>query len=235
MKFVGPGALAVAAQAFVLLAAIRYGTDGAVSFLAAIALAPVAVFAVAGLGRRLDGRGFGLACAATYVLLPFVATRIFLGSYHHIYLHDVLPYLLGLRVTWWFLAGVAVAIAARVAPRTVFAGAGAVAALVGVVVWGVGHLGEVKVGLHESAWSVAFLEWLPVAGVVGAARRSPLVATGLGGWLVFFVLRAAHHPVADGAFWRALAPALPAAAVLLASVWLLVPRLRRAAGPHPTR
>lgn len=227
MRLFAVGAIALAGQGLVLATALLFGFDGVVSLAAALALPAVTVPAVAGIGRRIDGRGFGVVAAATFVLLPFAALRYFLGTYHRTWLHTVVPGLLGLRATPWFLLGVALALAARFAPRTVFAGAGAAGAVVAVAVWGVGGLGGVQTGVHEAGWSVALLEWLPVAGFVGAARRSPLVAVGLGGWLAFFVLRASHHPVDDGSFWRALAPATPAAAVLLASIWLLVPSLRR--------
>ena len=68
--------------------------------------------------------------------------------------------------------------------------------------------------------------------MVGAARRAPLAAVALGGWLVFFALRAADRGYDGGAFWAGLAPALPAAAILVSSLTLLVPRLRPAPEPQ---
>lgn len=216
---------------------LGYGRDGALSLLAATALAPVAVTLVGGLGTRVGGRGIGIASAATYVLLPLAATGYFLADYDHTYLHRVLPDLVGTRALAWFALGLAVVAAARFAPAPVLAAAGLLAAIVAVAIWGTGSLGDVKTSLHETGWSVALLEWLPVAGVLGAARRSPWLAVGLGGWLVFFVLRAAQQPLETGAFWRAVAPALPAAAILVASLWLLVPSLRAepARGRAPAR
>jgi hypothetical protein len=56
--------------------------------------------------------------------------------------------------------------------------------------------------------------------------RSRRLGVALAGWLVFTVLRAVDRTYADGSFWIALGPALPAAAVLLASIGLLVPPFR---------
>jgi hypothetical protein len=78
---------------------------------------------------------------------------------------------------------------------------------------------------------VSTSEWVLVAGLIGAARRSVLTAIGLGGWIVFVVLRAAAQGYADAAFWKALAPATPAIALLLTALWFLIPRLR----PAPSR
>lgn len=220
--------LVLLAELIVVAAASTVGSDGILSVVGALIVGPVAVVAVAGLGRRVGGPWYGVAAAAAYVLLPLAATRYFLAGYDHTYTHRVLPELVGTRSLGWLTLGIAIVLAARFAPGVAFAAAAVVATVVALAVWGTGDLGAVKSGLHETGWSVALLEWLPVAGFVGAARRSPLDAVGLGGWLVFFVLRASHQPLDDGSFWRALAPALPAAAVLVASVGLLVPSLRGA-------
>jgi hypothetical protein len=226
-------ALVAAQLAVVVGVAVVEGTSGVAPTIAALLLAPVAVWAVRGLGTRLAGPWFGVAAAATYILLPLAGRLYFLPSYDHVYSNDVLPALVGLKSPGWLALGIALAIVAAFPSPRSLAVAGVVATLVALGVWGVGELGDVKTSLHEAGWSVALLEWLPVAGVVGVARRSPWLAPALGGWLVFFVLRASHEPFADGAFWRALAPALPAAAVLVAAIALLVPSLRPA--PRPAR
>jgi hypothetical protein len=206
--------------------AVTGTSDGAVSVIAALVLAPVAVWAVAAAGSRVAGPRFGLAAAIVFVLLPHVARAYFYGAYDKVYADDVLSNLMGLRATWTYALGVAAAIAFRFAPRAVVAAAGVVAAAVALAVWGTGELGGVKANLHETGWSPGLLEWLPVAGAVGAARKAPLLAVGLFGWLLFVVLRAADAPYANGAFWRELVPALPAAALLVTAVSLLVPRVR---------
>jgi hypothetical protein len=208
--------------------AARGGTDGVAAVAGALVLAPVAVWAVHGIGNRIAGPRFGLAAAGVYVLLPAAGTAYFNVAYDDVYRDHVLPDLLGLRATPWFASGVAVAVAVRFAPRRAVAAAGAVAAVVGLAVWGIAPLGDVRNGLHETGWSVGLLEWLPLAGILGAARRSPAVAAGLAGWLVLLVLRAAEADYGSGAFWRDLAPALPAAAVVVAALGLLVPTRRPA-------
>jgi hypothetical protein len=194
----------------------------------ALIVAPVAVWAVAAAGTRVAGERFGLASAAVFVLLPHAARAYFYGAYDRVYADTVVPSFLGLRGTLAYAAGVAVAIAFRFAPRAVVATAGAAAAVAALAVWGTGPVGGVKDDLHETGWSVALLEWLPVAGTVGVARRSSPLAAGLAGWLVLVVLRAAEASYANGAFWREFAPALPAAALLVTAVSLLVPTRRSA-------
>jgi hypothetical protein len=215
----------------VILAAVVGGRGGALSTIAALVLAPVAVLVVRKLGERLAGRTFATASGAAYVALPFVAIPFFVPPYRTTYVDEVLPTLVGLRSPQWLALGVALAAVACFAPVRLLAAAGVVATVVGLVVWGTDGFHDVRVGLHEGGYSVALAQWLPVAGVIGAARRSPWLALCLGGWLATAVLRAADSSFATGAFWRDLAPAMPAAAVLAASLGLLVPRLR----PAPAR
>jgi hypothetical protein len=85
--------------------------------------------------------------------------------------------------------------------------------------------------LHESTWSPTLVSALPFACALGVWLRSPWSAAVLGGWLGFFVLRGVHHPYGGGAFWTGLAAAMPAVAVLIASLGLLVPRLRPEPAP----
>ena len=94
------------------------------------------------------------------------------------------------------------------------------------LVSGFGHLGAIRAGLHETAWSITMLEWLPIAGAIGAARH--VVAPGAGARRLARVRRRARGRQGyDGAaFWQSLSIATPAIAVLLSSLALLVPRLR---------
>jgi hypothetical protein len=213
----------------VVAIAAAYGRDGALSTLAALALAPVAVTTTWLLADRLAGRRFAAAAAAVYVLLPALGTLYMLGSYRSTFRHDALPNLVGLRGTPWFALGIALALVALARGSAVaFLAAAVVAA-----VKGAGDLGAIRLGLHETAWSITLLEWLVLASVFGVARRAPVRAVVLGGWLVAAVLHAARQGYDGAAFWQSLSVATPAIAVLLSSLWLLVPRLRPA--PAPTR
>lgn len=224
---------AAAAQALLAVAvSARYGHDGAGGAAAAVVLGPLAVLGTARIAVRIAGDAFAVLAAWTFVLLPLAATIFFGSGYRHTWLHVVLPQLVGARSSWWYAVGTALALVAAHAPLRAAAVAGVVAALTALFVYDAGALGGVRVGIHETGWSVSLAEWLPVAGVIGVARRAPLFAVALGGWLLFFALRGAHLGYDGGAFWAALAPALPAAAVLVSSLALLVPRLRPAAEPH---
>ena len=80
-------------------------------------------------------------------------------------------------------------------------------------------------GLREYFWSHRLLQWIPIAGVVAVARRSPPAAVALGCWLGGYVIfRAAQ-------LFRALLPAFPAYVLLVASLPLLVPTLAARLGP----
>jgi hypothetical protein len=83
-------------------------------------------------------------------------------------------------------------------------------------------------GLREYTWSNRVLQWLPLAGTIGLARVSRPAAALAAGWLAAFVLAeaaSADRPVRDGSFFLALLPALPALALLVAAIPLLVPGL----------
>ncbi len=220
--------LAPAAQV-VLAAAVAaaYGTGGALSLIGGLVLGPIAVVATSRAARRLAGPGYGLAAAWAYVALPVVALLFFTSAYRVTWRHEVMPSLVGVDATGWYAIGVLLALVAALAPRAVLGAVGVAGLIAGPVAYGFGHLTDVRVGIHETGWSVALAEWLPVAGAIGVARRSLLTAIGVAGWLLFFLLRAAGQDYNSGAFWAALAPALPAAALLVTSIGLLVPPLRR--------
>jgi hypothetical protein len=205
--------------------AAAYGSDGTLSTLAALALAPVAVAATFRAGRLLAGATFGLAAAALYVALPAVGTAYMLAGYRSTFTHQALPDLLGLRATPYFAAGVLVALAAGFRPiLTAALGAVLLGAALGVD--GLDGFGAIRNGLHETAWSITMLVWVGAAGALGAARRSPLVGLGLSAWLGAAVLHGVDRGYDHAAFWQALAAAAPATAVLVSALALLVPRLR---------
>ena len=202
---------------------------------AGIVLGQVTVVGVAYSGRRLANLRFGAAAAVVYALLPLLGIAYSLVSYRHTFVHEALPVLVGLRHPAWFALGAATTLVLAFLPRRLLALAGLVAVIAGVLAWGLAPLTDLRNGLHETAWSITFGEWALLAGLVGAARRSVLIAIGLGGWIAFVILRAAAQGYADAAFWKALAPATPAIALLLTALWFLVPRLRPAPSPYGAR
>jgi hypothetical protein len=217
-------ALGAAELLVVAAIALAYGTDGPLATTAALLLAPVAVIVTKRLGERVGGKGFGLAAAIVYILLPAFGTIYALGSYRHTFTHEAVPDLVGLRATPWFALGIALAVVASfryTAPLFV------VAAIVSLAM-GTGDLAGIRNGLHETAWSISLIAWLGIAGVIGSARRSILIACSLGGWLVVAVLHAARQGYDGAAFWQSLSLAAPAIAVTLTSLVLLVPPLRPA-------
>jgi hypothetical protein len=97
-------------------------------------------------------------------------------------------------------------------------------------------------GLREYFWSQRLAQWAPLAGAVGVARRSPPLALALGaGFLGFALLQTSREAASfgDASFFRLLLPGLPALALLVAALPLLVPtlaaRLGDRARPAPLR
>jgi hypothetical protein len=83
-------------------------------------------------------------------------------------------------------------------------------------------------GLREYLWSNRLLQWLPVAGAIGAARGSLPVACLLAGWFGAFAFVYGASPnlgAADGSYLVAFVPALPAFCLLVACIPMLVPTL----------
>jgi hypothetical protein len=226
--------LAPAAAELAAVAKIAHDRDkGGLTLLAALVLAPVAVGATAALGARLGGRRLAVAAAVVYVVLPWLGRRYFYGSFFTVYDHKVMPALVGLEHTGWFALGVGIAALLAFAPERVSAAAGVVAAVVALVAWVGGPWGDLWANFHETTWSQTLLAFLPLAAVVGAARKSPWLAAALGGWLAVLILRGLDRDYGTGGFWLSLASAAPAMAVLLSSLAYLVPRLRAAPAPDP--
>lgn len=91
-----------------------------------------------------------------------------------------------------------------------------------------GRFGANKDQIREFFWSVRAAEFLAVAGILGAARRSLAAAALLGGWFLAYVLFVGTSFEADmrlGTFFPAILPAAPALAVLMASIPTLLPEV----------
>ena len=222
-------ACAAAELVVVALVAAKEPTSGTLSVIAALVLAPIAVLAVATTASRFAGGRFPLAAAIVYVLLPFAASRFVLSTSRSAFDRHALPALVGTQHTWLLAVGVLAAAVAAKAPERAAAAVGAIVLVAALVAWGAGRLGHVQTLLHETGWSVAFPEWLLVATIVAAALRRPYLGAALGCFAIAVVLRASDHTGDAGVFWAALAALAPLAAVLVSSLWLLVPRLRLAA------
>lgn len=220
------GALALAAVAAVAGLAAARPHGGAATVAAAILLAPVAVWCVVTIGERIAGTRFGVASAIVYVVLPFVARLYFYGGFLDVYDREIAPALVGLRSTGWFALGIVVAIAVATVRPSVVGATGAAALVVALVLWADTDWTRLYGEFHETTWSPTLLSLLPFGCVLAVALREPRLAAALGGWIGFFTLRGAHRPYAGGGFWLSLAAATPAAALLLSSLGLLVPRLR---------
>ena len=85
-------------------------------------------------------------------------------------------------------------------------------------------------GLREYLWSNRLLQWLPLAGVIGAARGSLPVACLLGGWFGAFAFVFGASPqlgFESGSYLIAFVPVLPAYALLVGCIPMLVPTLPR--------
>jgi len=93
-----------------------------------------------------------------------------------------------------------------------------------------GNLHDNASHLREYFWSARLLEWLPLAGVIGVARRSAPIAGLLGAWFAAFLVVKGTTPlstVSSGSFFRFMMPAFPAYLLLAVSTLLLVPTLAR--------
>jgi len=227
------GALAAAAVAATAVLAATRPTDGALSVLAALALAPVAVWSIVAIGERLAGSAFAAAAAAVYIVLPFAARLFFYGPFVEIYKKAIAPALVGLHSTGWFALGVVLALTVALAPPRPAAVGGLVALGVALFLWVDTDWTTLYGNFHETTWSPTLISLLPFACVLAVGLRSAPLAAALGGWIGFFILRGADRSYTDGGFWLSLAAATPAAALLLTSLGLLVPRLRPARAPAP--
>ncbi|MGZ4333690.1 MAG: hypothetical protein ACXVRJ_05390 [Gaiellaceae bacterium] len=215
----------LAAIVVVLAVAATQPTSGAPAVVAAVVLAPLGVLSAAATASRLGGARFAGAAAVVYVALPLLANRFMLGTDRGTFDRHALPALVGVQATWVFALGVAAVAATALLPERLLLAGAATGLVAGIVAWSPGAVGDVPPMLHETAYSVALAEWLVVATIAGAVLRRPFLGGALACAAVVAILRAAHQPFDDAGFWRALGPLVPAGAVLIASLGLLVPRL----------
>jgi hypothetical protein len=222
-----PGGLAViAALAVGQVIAVRAHSNvsGTGPTIAALALAPVSALAATALGARI-GRRTALGAAAVCLVLPFAGRQAFYGSFLQVYDHDVMPALVGLRHTGWFALGIVAALAIAFVPERIAGIAGIVAAAAAAVAWIDVSWTHLYGDFHETTWSPTLLCYLPFAGVLGLATRRPWLAAAIGGWFAVLLLRGVNRPYYSGGLWLSLAAAVPAMALLLTSLALLVPPL----------
>jgi hypothetical protein len=93
------------------------------------------------------------------------------------------------------------------------------------------HFQSILSDLHEVFWSVRLLEFLVIAGLLGALRRSPVKGAFLGLWFVAFcIVKGSSDLVSIPAlsYWRFIEPGIPALIFLAASVVFLIPRAGKA-------
>jgi len=98
------------------------------------------------------------------------------------------------------------------------------------VPWDPHHLGQQLRDLREVFWSVRVIEYLAVAGAVGALRRSPVAGLFLSVWVAsFMVLKgSSNRATIDGTtYFRLTEPGLVGLVLLIASIVFLTPRLGR--------
>jgi hypothetical protein len=90
------------------------------------------------------------------------------------------------------------------------------------------HLQNNLDGIREYFWSDRLVEWLPLAGALGALRVSRAKGAFLAAWLAAFFLIKGSSVLASvdtASFWRLLTPAWPAYFLLGISVLAIVPTI----------
>ena len=219
---------------------------GAGTMLNVILLGPLALVCAFGIAASVGGIALAGWTLLVWVALPWLAPALTLTKYDSTLRDDVLPLVLGLTGDAGYAEGVAIlaALALLIMRTRVATVLGALILMLLAVVWvwrapGVEGLSldALRVnmaGLREYFWSQRVLQWLPLAGVIAIARRSPALAIALGCWLGGFValrLTSSAATFDNGEFFRLMLPALPAYVLLAAAVPLLVPTLATRLGP----
>ncbi len=219
---------------------------GAGALIDVLLLGPLAIVCAFLVAAKVGGVALGAWTLLVWVTLPWLAPVFTLAKYDGTLRDDVLPLVLGLTGEAGYAEGAAILVALtllsrRTRPTTVL---GALVLIALGAVWlrrvpGVEGLSldafqANMAGLREYFFSQRVLQWLPLAGVVAVARRSPGLAALLGVWLGAFVafrLTSSAASFENGEFFRLLLPALPAYVLLVAALPLLVPTLAARLGP----
>lgn len=197
----------------------------------AVFLAPLTVVLVYALARRLLGRRLAALAGALWVSGPWLALSLFDSRVDPFLREDVVPAALALsewrRPAWTLALLLAALLPFR---RLVFPVVlGVALADVAGGAHDVGRLWDQYQGLQEYFWTAPLFLWIPVAGIVGVARRSPRGAALVGLWAFAFLGVAGTNETlgfADATLLLALVPAFPALVTLAAALPLLVPRRR---------
>ena len=245
-----PWQLLAAAVALSWLTALALGVRadvelGARELVNVVLLGPLSLLLAFRVGERIAGAALGAWTLLVWVALPWLAPLFTLSAYDATLRDTVLPLAVGLTPDGGYLEGVALlAVVALLLDRRrlALAAAGLILAALAAVWLSRLPLPDLSVdtfkanmaGLREYFWSARVLQWLPIAGVVAVARRSPLAAVALASWLGAYVALRAARPgigVENGELFRALLPAFPAYVLLTASLPLLVPTLAARLGP----
>ena len=245
---------AAVALFWVVAAAVAVAADGYeqaswwLLLLNQLVLAPVLVGAAWAVGRTVAGRVGAVAAPLAVVLVPVLGALYANVRLRDTYVDRVLTEAVGLADGWRFAASalLLLAVALVVTRRRPLVAAGAALALAVLAVaalrQGVGldvskdAFDGNMAGLREFTWSNRILQWLPLAGAIGVARRSPLTAVLLTVWFGAFAYAYGASPnleVEDGSFFGAFVPALPAFSLLVASVPLLLPTVPARLDPAP--
>jgi hypothetical protein len=96
------------------------------------------------------------------------------------------------------------------------------------------HLSQNLDAIREFFWSNRLVEWIPIAGGLGALRRSWAKGAFLIVWLAAYVVDKGTNAVVSvdtASFWRLLSPAWPAYLLLGLSIVTLVPTVGSHARP----
>ena len=242
--------LLAVAVAFYWLTALVIGLRadvgvGARELVNVLLLGPLSLLLAFRIGERVAGAALGAWTLVVWVALHWLAPLFALASYDATLRDIVLPLAVGLTPDVGYVEGVALlaALALLLERRRATSAAGGLVLAALAVVWlsrlpvpdlSVDTFKANMAGLREYFWSHRVLQWIPIAGVVAVARRSPPAALALGCWLGAYVLfRAAQTgiEVESGVFFGALLPAFPAYVLLAAALPLLVPTLAARLGP----
>jgi hypothetical protein len=97
------------------------------------------------------------------------------------------------------------------------------------------RMGLSLAGVREYSWSRRILEYLPLAGLAGLARRSPRAALFAGTLLVALVILPLARPLGLTDYLLAMVPGLPVYWLLAACIPFLVPRSQPSVNPRSIR